>query len=620
MDKTIIKDMKNLSLVAIMMAAFIFAACSDEENIISKQPVTGTFTLTINASKGDDAVTRVLTLDGTALKATWKTNDAVTVYNVTRSADLTGTLKAQSDGKSTTLSGTLTGTIAAGDNLKLKFLSPNYSSQDGTLAGIAANCDYAEATVTVSSISGSSVTTSSATFDNKQSIVEFTLKDKATDNALNATSLTVYAGANTINVTPALASSVLYVAIPGISSQTVYLSATASGTDYIYERPSVTLTNGKFYGYTVSMDENPPAISQPLTFEARVANATVTFAKGTSVANQIEYSTDGGSSWATYEDPIILNEVGKKVLFRGNNVAYGASEFTDCSHFSCSSGCYVYGNIMSLISKTDYATTVELPNDYTFSYLFGVEYPSANYTIYTHPTKKLALPATTLREWCYRGMFTSCANITIAPQLPATTLAKRCYSGMFSHCTKLTTPPALPATTLAENCYNYMFAFSGLVTSPTLPATTLATNSYVAMFQGTNLTAAPELPATELAPYCYSQMFANCANLITAPTSLPATNLTKSCYSRMFEFCGSLTTAPVLPANTLSESCYESMFQNCTSLNSVKCFATNISAKDCTRNWLTTVSATGTFTKATSMTSWTTGTSGIPSGWTVQNE
>ena len=45
--------------------------------------------------------------------------------------------------------------------------------------------------------------------------------------------------------------------------------------------------------------------------------------------------------------------------------------------------------------------------------------------------------------------------------------------------------------------------------------------------------------------------------------------------------------------------------------------ATDISASSCLANWVSGVASTGTFTKATSMTSLPTGVSGIPSGWTV---
>jgi hypothetical protein len=76
--------------------------------------------------------------------------------------------------------------------------------------------------------------------------------------------------------------------------------------------------------------------------------------------------------------------------------------------------------------------------------------------------------------------------------------------------------------------------------------------------------------------------------------------------------------APELPATTLEWSCYSFMFYNCTSLNYIKCLATDISAIDCTNDWVSGVASSGTFIKAASMTGWTTGVNGIPSGWTVE--
>ena len=127
------------------------------------------------------------------------------------------------------------------------------------------------------------------------------------------------------------------------------------------------------------------------------------------------------------------------------------------------------------------------------------------------------------------------------------------------------------------------------------------------------------LPATTLVTYSYSSMFYGCTSLVTAPENLPATALTNSCYYRMFRGCSALTTSPVLPATTLTTYCYRDMFSGCSSLDYIKCLATDISASSCTNNWVSSVKATGTFVKAASMSSWTTGNSGIPSGWTVQD-
>jgi hypothetical protein len=141
------------------------------------------------------------------------------------------------------------------------------------------------------------------------------------------------------------------------------------------------------------------------------------------------------------------------------------------------------------------------------------------------------------------------------------------------------------------------------------------------MFEGcTNLTTAPTvLPATTLATYCYQNMFYGCTNLTTAP-ELPATTLISNCYRSMFAYCTGLTTAPELPATTLTESCYTYMFEGCTKLNYIKMLATDISARSCLNYWVGGVASTGTFVKNPAMTTLPTGTSGIPSGWTVVND
>ena len=179
------------------------------------------------------------------------------------------------------------------------------------------------------------------------------------------------------------------------------------------------------------------------------------------------------------------------------------------------------------------------------------------------------------------------------------------------------------STIRSDNTFNGLFkGCTNLVSAENLvlPATTLIYNCYQSMFQGcTSLTTAPELPATTLADKCYYSMFEGCTSLITAPKELPATKLVNFCYYDMFYGCTSLTTAPELPATTLATQCYKYMFYRCTNLNYIKCLATDISASYCTYNWVSGVASTGTFVKAAGMTSWETGTKGIPTGWTVQD-
>lgn len=150
-----------------------------------------------------------------------------------------------------------------------------------------------------------------------------------------------------------------------------------------------------------------------------------------------------------------------------------------------------------------------------------------------------------------------------------------------------------------------------------LPATSLSFACYnVTFYKCTSLVTAPELPATTLAAYCYHQMFSECTSLTSVP-ELPATILETYCYYQMFNGCTSLTTVLELPATILKSQCYRLMFSNCSRLNYIKCLATDISASNCTYYWLSNVSPTGTFVKVAGMTGWSTGASGIPSGWTV---
>ena len=111
--------------------------------------------------------------------------------------------------------------------------------------------------------------------------------------------------------------------------------------------------------------------------------------------------------------------------------------------------------------------------------------------------------------------------------------------------------------------------------------------------------------------FFHSTNVINANNLI-----LPATTLKENCYESMFLSCSTLTTSPELPAQTLTDGCYAEMFSGCTNLKYVKCLATDINATNSTRNWLASVSSTGTFTKAQGVT-WPTGSSGIPDNWTV---
>ncbi len=324
----------------------------------------------------------------------------------------------------------------------------------------------------------------------------------------------------------------------------------------------------------------------PLTLEALGDNTTITLSE-TNLVTNLKYSIDGA------EPVAVSSSEPKEITLSKDSCISLYAEGTNNSNsenfnINCSADCYVYGNVMSLLSS-DFKDKNEITQDYAFCGLFY-----NNTHIKNSPQKELLLPATSLAEGCYYMMFSYCTSLTTAPVLPATCLARECYESMFYNCTSLETPPVLPATSLADYCYSHMFDSC------------------------TSLTEAPDLPATNLADFCYCGMFYGCTSITKVP-ALPATSLAKGCYDNMFYGCKSLETAPALPATKLADYCYSYMFGGCTSLNSVKCLATDISAKNCLKDWLSGVASTGTFVKAASMTGWPSGQNGIPSGWTVKD-
>lgn len=414
-----------------------------------------------------------------------------------------------------------------------------------------------------------------------------------------------------------------------------------------------------------------------LTIESLEDNNTIGWAAN-GATKTISYSTDGGTTWTqlSSSDTITTLDTGDAVILKGTNNSYAEYIYNtnQFNYFTTTGDCKVYGNIMSLIYGDNFTSNSDFPSGSYMNFygLFaGTDVVSA---------KDLILPATTLTSSCYEFMFGGCYWLTQAPNLPATTLAPLCYGSMFEDCSSLTKAPKLPATVMqgsgwGSGCYNSMFKYcssltnvsdmqiatlatgccasmfegcSSLVNAPrllasTVPAmqpycfasmfsgcssllsaanigaTTLAEGCFHSMYNGcTSLVNAGALPATTLATNCYRNMFASCTSLVTPP-QIPATTLAQQCCYYMFYACTSLTKSPKLPATTLAYESYFHMFDGCTSLSEVICLATDLTAQNCTSGWLNNVSATGTFIKDGSMTSWTTGNDGIPSGWTVKD-
>ena len=296
-----------LSMAALLTAsAAVFTACSSDDNVTSEQPAnpTGKYIMTVQASKGDDATTRALTLGRNdantknVLNATWDANEVVLIY---QGDSQIGTLhSAASTTNETTLTGTLDNAPDAGQDLTLYFhtnATPSYAGQDGTLATIASTYDFCEpATITHGnfSVSGNTVsTTSSANFGaNQQAIVKFTLIDKADGTTpLSATKLVISVGTTDYTITPTSPTSEIYAAIPGFTGQTVKLTTTVGEDTYTYEKASQSFTNGQYYEITVKMTKQEPTTLDN-TITAWTAGSYAVPAGGLTYSDAITVSGD----------------------------------------------------------------------------------------------------------------------------------------------------------------------------------------------------------------------------------------------------------------------------------------------------------------------------------------
>ena len=137
---------------------------------------------------------------------------------------------------------------------------------------------------------------------------------------------------------------------------------------------------------------------------------------------------------------------------------------------------HVGGNIMSLLYGDDFRDKYSIPGDGScFTYLFKGDLYSA---------AELKLPATSLTNSCYEGMFSKNEKLVYGPKfLPANNLVSSCYREMFYQCYNLIQAPALPSKNLGTDCYYRMFSYcTSLTATPVLPAKKIMGGSYSDMF------------------------------------------------------------------------------------------------------------------------------------------
>lgn len=200
----------------------------------------------------------------------------------------------------------------------------------------------------------------------------------------------------------------------------------------------------------------------------------------------IEYSTDGGRTWTTWNGSRLSGTADQPIYLRGRNntrISYASGAGSSRFEFT---GKHCTGNIETLL---DYQT-VENGN---------------------HPS---------MDDSCFNSFLYYNTALETAPDLPAPILTQWCYDNMFAYCSALVNPPKIAATSMDVNSCLNMFAFdTSLVTPPQLLATDLAPQCYDGMFvYCTSLTTLPKLPANTLEDYCYEGMFSGCSKIKLSTT------------------------------------------------------------------------------------------------------
>ena len=276
-----------LTLGTLLIACLAFNACSSDEEVLVNNPVTKTYKVSIEASFGN-AESRALDISDDYIKAYFEKGDKVFAYKKGEvgAENTVGTLTAKSTGKTTTFEGSIKGDFAKGDKLVLSYQSysyaqyigqifPDFAWQKGTKEGLGEN-DNAFAWVTVESVDDN-IVTSTAEFENVQSIFKFNFVDKSNksvsvkfvrfnSNAYDVALAPLMENAphNKGNITVNLdeSSNEIWVAASIdesiTSAQDINFSLIADAEGYYYtgKKEAITgLKNGKFYASTITITQ-----------------------------------------------------------------------------------------------------------------------------------------------------------------------------------------------------------------------------------------------------------------------------------------------------------------------------------------------------------------------------
>lgn len=254
--------MKATKIFMMAALALTFAACSNDDNEFAQQPDNNEITITATVSS-DDATTRALSIDGSNIASTWEADDQFAIlYNDGTSNVKRVATVSSINGSTVTITFTIPSSLANNTACKIVYpasaanaantgadVATALAAQDGTI-GNCPEVRVGTATIDKDNHNLAGVTKLVA----QNAIFKFTTKNAAGSATIDVEQLTVTIDAQKYVITPASATSELYVALPAVSDQAVRFSATGSDSKtYTCSKASVTFAAGKYFDSMLKM-------------------------------------------------------------------------------------------------------------------------------------------------------------------------------------------------------------------------------------------------------------------------------------------------------------------------------------------------------------------------------
>jgi hypothetical protein len=316
------KAMKFFSMAALCIAMVAMVGCSkdEEQPAGSGKVVVSTTTIGLGSSEASKH------LDESGTKTFAAGEEIAVIYENTSSTMVktTVTLTAgdiSNGGKEATVSVAMTDPEADG---AVKFIYPAsmanddgtvnydalYNNQDGTMATLSSNFDYAEYSGT---LSGEILPADNLMLTNQLAVLKFTVQNTANsqDITSSVTMLTVKHGSDIYSVTPATSQSTFWVAVKPIDANDGDIAIYAVVGKDLYKKTVSSygdLAAGTFNRIAVGATQIPGALSG--LFRVNASNDLVYFSQGNLQATTADLGTTWSWAFATNQWDCIGNAAG----------------------------------------------------------------------------------------------------------------------------------------------------------------------------------------------------------------------------------------------------------------------------------------------------------------------